>query len=221
MIAVPLLSVRRPWFAVMVDFCVFVVDDDPWVLGGLLLLLRANGIAADGYSSAGAFLERPAHDGVACLILDLRLAGCTGLDVQDALRQRGDALPIVFLSGEGDVRSTARAMRAGAVDFLVKPVDEPELLAALGRARDRESQDAHRRDADRLAAQRLARLTPRERQVCDGISRGLLNKQIAGELGTSENTVKVHRARVMRKLGVDSVAALVRLTVTDTGHPVS
>jgi FixJ family two-component response regulator len=193
------------------DLRVFVIDDDAEVVRSLEMLLRANGFPVEGFISPAAFLERPKYDGIACLLLDLRLPGQSGLGVQEELRRQGFSLPIVFLSGQGDVSSTARAMREGALDFLVKPVDEPELLDALARARAKAIAQQVQQRTERDAAERLARLTKREREVCDLIARGLLNKQIAYELGASENTVKVHRGRVMRKLGVDSVAALVRL----------
>ena len=193
------------------DLRVFVIDDDPLVVDTLGVLLRANGFPVEGFTSPDRFLERSPGDGLACLLLDLRLGDRSGLDVQEELRRRGFSLPIVFLSGQGDVPSTARAMRDGALDFLVKPVDEPELLNALARARTKALSQQQEEHAQRDAVERLARLTKREREVCDLIARGFLNKQIAYELGASENTVKVHRARVMHKLHVDSVAALVRL----------
>ena len=193
------------------DLRVFVIDDDPLVVDTLGVLLRANGFPVEGFTSPEQFLERSPGDGLACLLLDLRLGDRSGLDVQEELRRRGFSLPIVFLSGQGDVPSTARAMREGALDFLVKPVDEPELLNALARARTKALSQQQEEHAQRDAGERLARLTKREREVCDLIARGFLNKQIAYELGASENTVKVHRARVMHKLRVDSVAALVRL----------
>src|SRR5262245_52243152 len=117
------------------DLRVFVLDDDPLVVDTLALLLRANGFTVEGFTSSSAFLGRPPYDDIACLLLDLRLEGQSGLDVQDDLRRRGYSLPVVFLSGQGDVPSTARAMREGALDFLVKPVDEPLLLDALARAK--------------------------------------------------------------------------------------
>src|SRR5262245_53517426 len=193
------------------DLLVFIVDDDAQVVKTLGLLLRANGFTVEGFTSAAAFLERPQYDGLACLLLDLRLHDQTGLDVQDDLRRRGVSLPIVFLSGHGDVPSTARAMREGALDFLVKPVDEPQLLEALARARARAVAQQQETRTQRDAAERLALLTKREREICELVAQGMLNKQIAYELGISEDTVKVHRGRVMHKLHVDSVAALVRL----------
>ena len=186
---------------------VFVVDDDAGVLRALERLLRANGFPVETFNAPAEFLRRPYYDGLACLMLDLWMPDLSGLDVQSTLNEGGLSMPIVFLSARSDVPSTARAMREGAVDFLVKPVDERELLNALARAKTWALNVRERR----IAAARLARLTRREREVCDFVVRGLLNKQIASEMGTSEKTVKVHRGRVMRKLEVESVAALVRL----------
>ena len=193
------------------DLRVFVVDDDPVVIETLGLLLRANGFPVEGFTSPDQLFDRPPDVGLACLLLDLRLGDRSGIDVQKELRRKGFTLPIVFLSGQGDVPSTARAMREGALDFLVKPVDEPELLEALARARTKALTQKEEEDARRDATERLARLTRREREVCDLIARGLLNKQIAFELGASENTVKVHRGNVMRKMGAMSLAELVRM----------
>ena len=190
---------------------VFVIDDDPVVLRAIERLLRTRGFPVEVFLSPEAFLERPPYDGVACLLLDLTMPGLDGLAVQEALISRGNAHPIIFFSGQGDVSSTARAMREGAVDFLVKPLDEPQLLAAIARAGARAEAQYRQRQLERETEARFARLTKREREVCDLVARGLLNKQIAYELGTVEKTVKVHRARVMQKLEVDSVAALVRL----------
>ena len=194
-----------------IDLRVFAVDDDPSVLKALERMLRVNNFAVEEFTSPSAFLERPPYDGVACLLLDLKMPGLTGLDVQGAMSRKGVLMPIIFLSAEGDVPSTARAMREGAIDFLVKPVDEQQLLDALDRARLQAVTLYQQKRAEREAEERLARLTRREREVCDLVAQGLLNKQIAYELGMSEKTVKVHRGRVTRKLNVDSVAALVRL----------
>jgi FixJ family two-component response regulator len=193
---------------------VFVIDDEPIVARALERLLRSNGFPAEVFTSPAAFLERPLYEGLGCVLLDLRMPGLDGLDVQQILAQRGTPHPIVFLSGEGDVPSAARAMREGALDFLVKPVDEEDLLAALARAGARARALAERRDSERRVEERLSRLTKREREVVELVARGLLNKQIAYELGTVEKTVKVHRGRAMKKLEVDSVAALVRLLAT-------
>jgi FixJ family two-component response regulator len=200
---------------------VFVVDDDASVLKAIERLLRSHGFAVEAFKSPSAFLTRSPHDGPGCLLLDLRMPELSGLDVQDEMKRRGIWLPIVFLSGEGDVPSTARAMRDGAVDFLVKPVGESQLLEAIARARDRSVTLREERRLEREADERFARLTKREREVCDLVAEGLLNKQIAYELGTSEKTVKVHRGRVMHKLEVDSVAALVRLLSNRTSKPQS
>jgi FixJ family two-component response regulator len=170
-----------------------------------------NNISVETFTSPTAFLDRPTYDGIACLLLDLKMPGLTGLDVQGEMSRKGIDMPIVFLSAEGDVPSTARAMREGAVDFLVKPVDEQQLLEALERARVQAVALRQQQRREQEAEERLSRLTKRERQVCDLVAQGLLNKQIASELGMSEKTVKVHRGRVTRKLNVDSVAALVRL----------
>jgi FixJ family two-component response regulator len=190
---------------------VFVIDDDAVVVKALERLLRSNGFTVETYTSPRMFLERPPYDGLACLLLDLRMPGLSGLDVQEALSRTGAPIPIIFLSAAADVPSTARAMREGAVDFLIKPVDEAQLFDAIRRACSRAVSLQQQRRAERETEGRLSRLTKREREVCDLVVRGLLNKQIAYELGTSEKTVKVHRGRVMRKLEVDSVAALVRL----------
>ena len=190
---------------------VFIVDDDRAVVRALERLLTSYGYAVETFDSPQQFLECPPYDGTACLLLDLRMPGLNGLEVQEAMAINGHWMPIVFLSGEADVPSTAKAMRYGAVDFLVKPVDEVQLIDALSRALTRDEELRRRRIDMRDASDRLARLTRREREVCERVALGLLNKQIAFELGTSEKTVKVHRGRVMQKLGVESVAALVRL----------
>ena len=190
---------------------VFAVDDDPLVLRAVERMLRSNNIGVEVFTSPAAFLDRAPYDGVACLLLDLRMPGLSGLDVQSAMSRKGISMPIVFLSAQGDVPSTARAMREGAIDFLEKPVDEPQLLAAIERARVQALALYEQQRRTREAEERLARLTKREREVCELVASGLLNKQIAYELGMSEKTVKVHRGRVTRKLEVDSVPALVRL----------
>jgi len=193
------------------DLRVFVVDDDPIVLRALERMLRANDIPVETFASPSAFLERPLYDGIGCLLLDLRMPGLSGLDVQSEMSRKRIPMPIVFLSAQGDVPSTARAMREGAIDFLEKPIDEEQLLAAIDRARLMSAAQREQRDRERDAEERLARLTKREREVCDLVAAGMLNKQIAYELGMSEKTVKVHRGRLTRKLDVDSVPALVRL----------
>lgn len=190
---------------------VFVVDDDPSVVRGIERLLRTVGFAVEAYTSPAAFLDRLPYDGVACALLDVRMPDLDGLDVQQAIASRAFALPTVFLSGASDAATAAAAMRRGAVDFLVKPIDEAELMGAVSRALASAAATMRRRAEAAEYQRRFARLTPREREVCDRVARGLLNKQIADELGTSERTIKVHRAHVMQKLEVDSVAALVWL----------
>jgi len=195
-------------------FQVLAVDDEPIVLRAIERMLRLHSIAVEGFTSPEAFLARPPYDGVACLLLDLKMPGMSGLDVQTAMIAKGISMPIIFLSAQSDVPSTVRAMRGGAIDFLEKPIDEDQLLAALERARLQSIAMRQRQHVQHETEQRLARLTKREREVCDLVAAGLLNKQIAVELGMSEKTVKVHRGRVTRKLDVDSVAALVRLMST-------
>jgi RNA polymerase sigma factor (sigma-70 family) len=191
---------------------VFVIDDDPAVLRALERLMASAGFAVEAFDSPFSFLEHiPDQDGATCLVLDLQMPGLSGLDLQNTLMHRGHPMSIVFLSGRGDIPSAAKAMREGAVDFLVKPVDEPELLDAVSRALAKDEERLLAERTQRAVDERIARLTKREREVCMLVGRGMLNKQIAYELGTSEKTVKVHRGRMMRKLEVDSVAALVRL----------
>ena len=202
---------RKPEAGSDHELRVFAVDDDPLVLRALERTLRWHKIPVEGFTSPSSFLQRLPYDGIACLLLDLQMPGLTGLEVQNAISRGGLSMPIVFLSAWGDVPSTARAMRQGAVDFLVKPVEDNELLEALERARVQAVALRQQRRLEREAEQKLARLTAREQEVCDLIAAGLLNKQIASRLKMSEKTVKVHRASATRKLGVDSVAALVRL----------
>ena len=193
------------------DFRIFVVDDDPLVLRSLERLLRANGFDVNGYTCPSAFLDQLPHDGPGCVLLDLLMPGLSGLDVQMAMAARDVALPVVFLSGHGDVATTARAMRSGAVDFLVKPINEADLLDAIARAGARALALRQQRRTARDADTRFARLTRREQQVSELVACGLPNKQIASRLGIVEKTIKVHRGRAMHKLEVSSVAALVRL----------
>ena len=190
---------------------VFVVDDDPSVLRAVERLLRSSGFTVETFSSPASFLDRLPYEGVACAVLDMRMPDLSGLDVQRAIATRAPEMPTVFLSGASDVPTAAAAMRKGALDFLVKPVEEAELLDAVSRALAASAESLRHRREQAEGRRRLERLTPRERQVCDLVARGMLNKQIACELGTSEKTVKVHRARVMNKMEVDSVAALVWL----------
>lgn len=190
---------------------VFVVDDDPSFLRGLTRLLRAAGRTVAPFPSAAAFLKAHDPDVPGCLVLDLSMPGINGLELQDALTAGGSERPIVFLTGRGDVPSSVRAMKRGAVDFLTKPVTDAALLGAVDAAirRDAERRQALDQHAD--FRRRWATLTPREREVLRHVVTGQLNKQIAADLGTVERTIKLHRSHLMAKLKVQSVAALVRL----------
>jgi FixJ family two-component response regulator len=190
---------------------IFLIDDDPAVLRALRRLFLTHGFTVEAYESPQFFLDRPRPDGPACLILDMRMPEMSGLDVQQLVKGRGDDIPIVFLSGASDVPKTAQAMRNGALDFLVKPADESQLLDAVTRALAWDVRHRLVRAEQQKAADRLSRLTHREKEVCELVVRGLINKQIAATLGIAEKTVKIHRGRAMRKLDVDSVASLVRL----------
>ena len=193
------------------QFTVYLVDDDPGVRSGLSRLLRASGYAVRPFSSPEEFLQQhdPAEPG--CAVLDVAMPGLDGLGLQQALTAGGSQRPIIFITGKGDVPTSVRAMKAGALDFLTKPVNEPDLLEAISRARTRDAE--YRRvnsDLDSIRA-KLNTLTPREREVLTHVVAGRLNKQIAADLGTVEKTIKVHRSRMMEKLGMRGVADLVRM----------
>jgi FixJ family two-component response regulator len=190
---------------------VFIVDDDAQALRAFERVLRVAGFTVETFASAAEFLTRPPADVPSCLVLDLRLPDVDGLRLQEAMRHSNVPMPIVFISGSADVASTASAMRFGAIDFLEKPVDDVMLLDAVSRALERDATRRLRHNDVAVARELLARLTPREREVCELVSRGLLNKQIADTLGASIRTVKIHRARMMRKLNAGSVADVVRL----------
>jgi len=190
---------------------VFVVDDDPSVRSSLEFLISTVGLQVDSFDSAEAFLRRQPPEGPSCLVLDVRLRGLSGLDFQRELSSRNIRIPIVFITGHGDIPMCARAMKAGAVEFLTKPFRDQDLLDAIriGLERDQAMRD-HDKGLTELQ-QRFESLTPREREVISMVALGMLNKQIAGQLGTSENTVKVHRSRAMEKMHAPSVAELVRM----------
>jgi len=188
-----------------------IVDDDASVRKGLARLVTTAGYRAEVFASAREFLERPRLDDLCCLVLDVRMPGLTGLELQEALAVAGDRMSIVFVSGHGDVVGSVKAMKRGAVDFLTKPVDARELLGAIERGVAR-ALTVQREQAGATDIQgRLKTLTAREVQVFALVVTGLLNKQIAAELGIVEKTVKVHRARVMEKMRAGSLAELVRL----------
>jgi FixJ family two-component response regulator len=190
---------------------VFVIDDDAEVRTGLVRLLRVAGRQADAYGSAQEFLERAPREAPGCLVADVFLPQVDGLLLVDMLRAAGCTLPVVFITGRVDVPTTVRAMKRGAIDFLLKPVDDTELLRAVDRAVERDLEERRARTQRAETERRFASLTPRERQVLALVVTGRLNKQIAGSLGTAQRTIKVHRARVMRKMGAGSLAELVRL----------
>ena len=198
---------------------VSVVDDDPSVRRSLARLIKGAGYRVEAYASAHEFLARPPEQGPACLLLDVRMPGLTGLDLQETLAIAAHSTSIVFITGYRDVRASVKAMKAGAVDFLTKPVDDEELLGAIERAVARAS--AARLEEDRVTEirERIKTLTPREAEVFALVVTGMLNKQIAFDLGVSEKMVKVHRGRVMEKMRARSLAELVRLA--DEGGVIS
>jgi FixJ family two-component response regulator len=192
---------------------VFLVDDDDSVRRALTRLIKSAGYAVQAFASARDFLEywRITNEGPACLVLDVRMPGLSGLDLQHELLASNTLLPIIFITGHGDIPMSVKAMKEGAVDFLPKPVKDKDLLNAIEQALARADHDLREQKELEYVQKRLKTLTPREREVMSLVVRGLLNKQIAFELGTVEKTVKVHRARVMEKMEVQSLADLVRL----------
>jgi len=190
---------------------VFVVDDDASVRKSLARLLRSAGVNVVAYASPQDFLDGHDAEASGCLVLDYSMPGFNGLELQQALATRGSALPVIFLTGQGDIPVSVQAMKRGAVDFLTKPVDEQDLLAAVRHAFERNSTLRVERAGLAAIEHRLTTLTAREHEVLLHVVSGRLNKQIAADLGTVEKTVKVHRARVMEKLRVGSLAELVRL----------
>jgi FixJ family two-component response regulator len=192
---------------------VFIVDDDHSVRRALRRLLYAHGLGAEAFGSAAEFLSRHRnHRGLGCLILDVCMPELNGLELQERLLQVGNTLPIVFITGQGDIPMSVRAMKAGAVSFLTKPFTDQELMAAVQEALARSRRAHARRLEVSDILDHLGSLTRRERQVFELVVTGLLNKQIAASLDIAEKTVKIHRARVMRKMEVDSLAELVSLS---------
>lgn len=190
---------------------VFIVDDDEAHLVSMVRLMRASGYRVECFSTASEFLARLPFDAAGCVITDLRMPGLDGLELQQELAQSHNPLPIVFLTGHGDVPTSVTAMRGGAEDFLVKTAPAEKLLAAVERALERDAHDREERARHDALLSRFDRLTPREQDVLTHVLRGRLNKQIARELGISDRSVKRHRRSLMKKLEVDSVADLVRL----------
>ena len=191
---------------------VFIIDDDEGVRHSIEDLLKSVGLRAQCYGTAEDFLRSGRPNTPSCLVLDVRLPGISGLEFQSELRSAGFTLPIIFISGYGDIPMTVKAMKLGAVEFLTKPFREQDLLDAIQQALQRDRANRQERQQVEELQKRYVTLTPRERQVLNLVVSGMLNKQIASELGASETTVKIHRGRVMEKMGAGSVAELVRMT---------
>ncbi len=190
---------------------VFVIDDDEAVRKSLRRLLHAADYEAEVFNSAADYLARPPHARPSCVIVDVQMPGLNGFELQEALIKRRREEQLIFITGHGDIPMCAKAMKAGAVDFLPKPFKSRELLKCVEQALDRSAKQRHREATKNEARRLLDLLTPREFEVMQLVITGMLNKQVAGELGVGEKTIKVHRGRVMQKLGVKSVAELLRL----------
>ncbi|KFE62622.1 response regulator transcription factor [Hyalangium minutum] len=188
-----------------------VVDDDPSVLRSLERMFQVEGYAVECFAHPRQLLARGAGSGPLCVVMDLRMPELNGLELQEELHRQGFRHPIIFISGHGDIPAAVKAMKAGAVDFLPKPFSSADLLAAVERALAQEREAMARAQEHEVLRARFSALSPREWQICQFVAQGLLNKQIAAELGTAEQTVRLQRSRVMEKLAVGSVAELVRL----------
>jgi FixJ family two-component response regulator len=193
------------------DPMVFVVDDDPSVRRSIERLIQSTGFKVETFQSAAEFLQRPRPESPACLVLDVRLPGLSGLDLQRELTNAGIQLPIIFITAHGDIPMTVRAMKGGAVEFLTKPFRTEHLLYAVRAAIERDRNTLKQRTEVAQLRNRYDLLTPREREVFALLVLGLLNKQIAGELATTERTIKFHRAHIMQKLRAESIADLLRM----------
>lgn len=194
------------------DSLVYLVDDDRGVRDSLSLLLRSVGLSCEAYASADDFLEAYNPERVSCLVADIRMPGMSGLDLQQELNERGVEIPIIFITGHGDVPMAVRAMKSGAMDFLQKPFRDQDLLDRINKALSQAEESHAAQVEEGEIRERLASLTPRESEVMEMVVKGCANKVIAMDLGVSQRTVELHRARVMRKMGVRSLAELVRLS---------
>jgi FixJ family two-component response regulator len=194
------------------DPIVFIVDDDPSVRRSTERLIRSAGLKVQTFTSAKEFLANQRPEGPACLVLDVRMPGLSGMDLQRELTQAGIHIPIIFITGHGDIPMSVRAMKAGAVEFLTKPFRSRSLLDAVHAAIERDRSAHKERSETGELRQRYEQLTPREREVMALVATGLLNKQVAGELTTTERTIKFHRAHIMQKMRAESLADLVRMT---------
>jgi FixJ family two-component response regulator len=195
-----------------VDAAVFVVDDDPLVRDSLEQLIKSVGLKVYTFSSAHEFLQKDLPDEPGCLILDIRMPRLSRLDLQDELAQKKLTIPVIFIAGHGTVPLSVRAMKAGAVDFIQKPFEDQQLLDAVYQAIDKDTQTRSEKAEISEIKRRVESLSPRESEVLLAVTAGMLNKQIAYDLKLSENTVKTHRAHIMKKMKVESLADLVRLT---------
>jgi FixJ family two-component response regulator len=194
-------------------FTIYLVDDDPGVLKGLSRLLRTRGYEVKVYSSPRLFLDEHDMTVPGCAVLDVSMPGLDGFEIQRVLSAAsGYHRPVVFVTGKGDIPTSVRAMKAGAIDFLTKPVNDKDLFEAVSRAEARDAESRRLHSEMELIEAKVSTLTPREREVLTHVVAGQLNKQIAGNLGTVEKTIKVHRSRMMEKLGIRTVADLVRMT---------
>ena len=193
------------------DPIVIVVDDDPSVRSSLKLLVSTVGLRVESFESAESFLNRKPPNTASCLVLDVRLNGLSGLDCQGELAARNIRIPIVFITGHGDIPMCVRAMKSGAVEFLTKPFRDQDLLDAIRIGLERDRARREKEEEVAVLEQRFESLTRREQEVISMVASGMLNKQIAGQLGTAKNTVKVHRARAMDKMHAQSIADLVRM----------
>jgi FixJ family two-component response regulator len=191
---------------------VYVVDDDPSIRRSAARMFRAAGLEAQTFSSAAEFLEHRRPDGPSCLVLDVRLPGLSGMDLQKEMNKSGIHIPIIFVTAYGDIPMSVRAMKAGAAEFLTKPICSRGLLVAVRAAIERDQLERKERSEVEELRQRYEQLTPREREVLNLIAAGMLNKQAACTLDTAERTIKFHRAHIMKKMRAESLASLVRMT---------